>query len=224
MPFYLFGPSHLYAVGIILALGLALIRAGKKVSAKTLAIVLLVVHIPYQLNAFLPQNFSIHHSIPLQICDLAWVVCTVALWSQSRWSSRLIYFWGLTLIPQALLTPAVKFDFPHFVYLGFWIDHGLVFMCTLYIIFVLKFRPNRRDFLWAYGFTLGWGLFVLSFNSYFGTNYMFLNQKPEKSVLDLFGPWPIYLIVEAFVVGIVWYFILTPRKTNRQKNMQSAAF
>lgn len=36
-----------------------------------------------------------------------------------------------------------------------------------------------------------WGLVMLAFNAWFGTNYGFVLDKPDNpSLLDLFGGWP----------------------------------
>ncbi len=215
MPFQPFGSSHLLALTAIFAFSLILCTVGRGVRSTVLGLLILIVHIPYQMLAMMPKNFNIQHSIPLHLCDLAWMVCAIALLTQSRWSQRLIFYWGLTLTPQALLTPALKFDYPDFVFIAFWIDHGLVFIGTMFIVFVLKFRPDRHDFYRAYGLTLLWGVLVLVFNSQFNTNYMFLNHKPPKSILDFMGPWPQYLIVEAALIGLIWYFLLTSKRPAR---------
>lgn len=214
MPFNHWGPSHLAPLAIIFVLSalIAIYKTHLALKPKLLSIVILIIHIPYQILALSPKYFSVYHSLPLHLCDLAWMVCSISLWTNSRWSLRLIYYWGLTLTPQALLTPALSADFPSIIYFGFWFDHGIVFIATIYIFFVLKFRPDISDFWKAYAFTISWGLLVLSFNFLFKTNYMFLNIKPARSLLDYFGPWPYYLATEAVLTWLIWYFLL-PRKS-----------
>ncbi|MER7014155.1 hypothetical protein ABT324_22265 [Saccharopolyspora sp. NPDC000359] len=53
------------------------------------------------------------------------------------------------------------------------------------------------------------GVAALAFNSWTGTNYGFVNRKPDNpSLLNLMGGWPWYLAVAA-VVGMVAWALLT---------------
>jgi len=52
---------------------------------------------------------------------------------------------------------------------------------------------------------------VMTFNAVTGTNYGYLNRKPAVgTVLDLFGPWPGYVVVEVAVVAGVWALMTWP--------------
>ena len=55
---------------------------------------------------------------------------------------------------------------------------------------------------------LAYALAVGAFNAVFGTNYMYLCQKPRNaSVLDLLGPWPFYLGGGA-VIGLMLFWLV----------------
>ena len=58
-------------------------------------------------------------------------------------------------------------------------------------------RPTWRDYRFAVIATLVWAAFTFTFNSITGTNYGYLNRKPPTaSILDVLGPWPVYLFTE----------------------------
>ena len=54
---------------------------------------------------------SLQTTLPIQLCDLAWIAATVALWTRLPNRGALTYFWGLGLTTQGLLTPSLARDF-----------------------------------------------------------------------------------------------------------------
>jgi hypothetical integral membrane protein (TIGR02206 family) len=72
-------------------------------------------------------------------------------------------------------------------------------------------RPDWRAYRFAVAVTVVWGVVMLAFNSLAGTNYMFVSHKPAaKSLLDLLGPWPGYLLWELLIGMLVWALITLP--------------
>jgi hypothetical integral membrane protein (TIGR02206 family) len=52
---------------------------------------------------------------------------------------------------------------------------------------------------------------TFTFNTVTGTDYGFLNRKPSTvSLLDVLGPWPVYLFVAAALVSMVWALMTWP--------------
>src|SRR5690606_8404472 len=73
----------------------------------------------------LPGDFDPGTSLPLQYCDLTWMVAVVALWTRARWAVTLTFFWGLTLTVQAILTPSLGQEFPDPRFFMYWGMHFL---------------------------------------------------------------------------------------------------
>ena len=63
--------------------------------------------------------------------------------------------------------------------------------------------------------TSAWAVTVFCFNVAVGTNYGFLNRKPATSILDLLGPWPLYVVVEIALVAGVWALMTWPWERSR---------
>jgi len=156
--------------------------------------------------------FDVRWSVPLHLTDLATVTTAYALWSQKPWAFVLTYYWGLVLSVQALISPALTGpDFPSIQFLGFWAIHLLVVWAAIYLTWGRGMRPRWGSFRFVVGVTVAWAAVAMTFNSIAGSNYGFLNGKPTTaSLLDVFGPWPWYLLVAATLVLAVWAAMTWP--------------
>jgi hypothetical integral membrane protein (TIGR02206 family) len=176
-----------------------------------LAVLIPLFTIPMQVLQLLPGDYDLATSLPLQLCDIAWVVAVVALWTRNAAAAALVYYWGLTLTVQGILTPALSQQFPDPRYLMFWGMHFAVVWAAVYLTFGLRVPITWRSYRFALGCTALWAVVVMTFNALTETNYGYLNRKPASgSVLDLFGPWPGYVVVEVVVVCVVWALMTWP--------------
>jgi hypothetical integral membrane protein (TIGR02206 family) len=151
-------------------------------------------------------------SVPLQLTDLATVTAAYALWSQKHWAYALTYYWGLVLSTQALVSPALQSpDFPHYQFLAFWAIHLIVVWAAIYLTWGRGMRPNWHSYRFTVVVTLVWAVVTFTFNSFAGTNYGFVNRKPSTaSLLDVMGPWPLYVFIGATLIAIVWALMTWP--------------
>jgi hypothetical integral membrane protein (TIGR02206 family) len=185
--------------------------AGEVRFRRAFALLIPCFTVPMQILQLLPGEYDIDTSLPLQLCDLAWVAASVALWTRHWAATSLVYFWGLTLTVQGILTPSLSELFPDPRYFMFWGMHFLTVWAAVYLTFGLGVRLDWRSFRLAVGVTLVWAASVMTFNAVSGTNYGYLNRKPAVgTLLDLFGPWPGYVVVEIVVIVGVWALITWP--------------
>ncbi|MEU8309237.1 TIGR02206 family membrane protein [Actinomadura sp. NPDC048955] len=223
-----YGPSHWAALGLfaIGCAGLVLLgraqRAGAEPGAefggqargfgRAYALAIVYVMIGTQAHTLLPGQWRLGGSLPLQLCDVAWVASVGALWTLGRRWFALTYYWGLTLSVQGLLTPALNgADYPGIDYLGFFGMHLMIVWSAVYLTWGLGMRPDRGGYGFAVAVTVAWAVATFVFNLSAGTNYGYLNAKPGTgSVLDLMGPWPWYVLVEALVILLGWALITWP--------------
>jgi hypothetical integral membrane protein (TIGR02206 family) len=226
--FTAYGPSHLVVLAIFVVGAVLLVWIGRRqtetqarVLGRALAVLLIAafaVALVYKLI-----RPDIQTSVPLQLCDIAELAAAYALWSQRHWAFVLAYYWGLLLSSQALITPDVGTpaegapDFPHHLFLTFFTLHVLVVWAAIYLTWGQRKRPRWRDYRFTVGVTFLWAAFTFTFNAITGTNYGYLNRKPPTaSVLDVLGPWPIYLLTEIAVVLVVWALMTWPWERQRQ--------
>ena len=227
--FVAYGPSHLVVLGLF-AIGAALLvwigrrqtESQGRLLGRILAVLMLaafIVALVYKL-----VRPAIDTSVPLQLCDVAELTAVYALWSQRHWAFVLTYYWGLVLSSQALITPDVGTpeegapDFPHHLFDTFFALHVLVVWAAIYLTWGRGMRPRWRDYRFAVIATLAWAAVTFTFNVIAGTNYGYLNRKPPTaSLLDVLGPWPVYLFVEITLVAIVWALMTWPWERIRRR-------
>jgi hypothetical integral membrane protein (TIGR02206 family) len=216
------------AIGVVVAGRLTRDRPAEERLRRGFAVLLAVFTVPLQVRQWLPAHFDIDSSVPLQVCDLGWVVAVHALWTRDRRTSALLYYWGLTLTVQAVITPTLGRDFPDLEFLEFWGMHLMTIWAALLLTFGLGVTTDWARFRFAVRWTLVWVAVTIAFNAIAGTNYGYLARKPAVSTpLDLFGPWPVYVVVLFAVVIagwalITWPWVVAERRAGGRRTPSSA--
>lgn len=215
--FAAYSTSHLVVLALFVAGAVALLLAGPRLRssdaerplARVLAWSNVVFGVASTVLGFFP--FTLHHSLPLQICDFAWVVVAWALLTREVLATALTYYWGLTLSVQALVQPTLTQPFPQLDFFVFWAKHVLIVWGAIYLCLSLRHGPDWGDYRRAVGWTLLWLVVVLGLNVALGSDYGYVNRKPsEATVLDLLGPWPLYVVLEMAIVITGWALITLP--------------
>ena len=218
--FEMFSTTHFVMLAIF-ALGVPMVvRLGRSVRYdadhrmrvnRWYAVAVVTVTGTLQVVQLLPGEYDVDSSLPLNLCDFAWIVAAYALWTGSRTAAALTYYWGLVLTTQGLITPDLHSNFPELMFFGFWAMHYLIVWSAIYLVWGLGIRPTWHTYRVVVGVTLVWLVAVYVFNVVFDTNYGFVNHKPSGgSMLDFFGPWPLYVVVEIVVVAVVWALMTWP--------------
>lgn len=218
-----YGTSHLIPLALFVVGAMAAVLIGRRQTdrdgpsgfSRTCAVLIPCATVPFQVID-LVSNFDIDTTLPLHLCDLAWIAATWALWTHRPFPVALTFFWGLTLTIQGVVTPSLNEDFPHPRYFAFWALHLLVVWAALYLVIGLRKAPRWRDFRAAVVTTLAWAVTTYAFNVMADTNYGYLLRKPRSSVLDLLGPWPWYVAEEIAIVFVAWALLtLAGQRFNR---------
>lgn len=218
--FTMFSVSHLTAL-LIIALCILLLftarftlRASPRLQrgARLLLVVLLAaseggLHVWYLSH----DTWSAATSLPLELCGITLLLSIVMLLTRSRLLYSFLYFAGIGGASIALLTPNLVYPFPHFRFLLFFIAHGSIILASLYMTWVEEYKPSWRSLFFTMLCLNVVAACVYAANLLLDANYMFLIRKPSTfSVLDYFGPYPYYLLVEegfAFVIFLLMFLV-----------------
>ena len=147
-------------------------------------------------------------NLPLQLCDLTVWMTVLACLTLIPAVVEFAYFAGVAGSAMALLTPDLWTPWPSYPAIYFFIAHGGVLIACTVLTFG-KIAELRRGAVWrAFGILAVYAVAVGAFNAAFGANYMYLCRKPvNPSLLDLLGPWPVYLGGGA-VIGLMLFWVL----------------
>ncbi len=228
--------EHILAVACIVALGLWATQQAKRQPEKGIFItrifawsltvnVLLwqfikayVAYLPPTDPAYVPYNWN--EDLPLNPCNWLSFVALAYSYFPKAWMWHLLYFFVWVFTFNAIITPALYENFPHFTFCKFWIAHTGLVMFVIHLNRLQAPTIGFRNLVQAYAYLQVFTLLCLATNSLVGaqSNYFFLSHKPfSASILDILGDWPYYIIqgdiiaFGLFVLAWLPYRFLTHR-------------
>lgn len=217
----LFGAVHLSLLAGIAALSVIaplLVRSGWLAARPTrlvLGVGLGVNELIWWTFRYSREGWTFPQSMPLQLSDV--IVWTTVIACLKLWRPAVEFSWfaGIAGAAMAMLTPDLWSPWPSYPAIYFFVAHGGIVIAIAAVV-AGGIRPLNRGALWrAFGMAVAYALLVGVFNAVFGTNYMYLCRKPvNASLLDFFGPWPLYLLPGAAVtLALFWLLWLPVRST-----------
>ena len=213
--FQLFGPEHISALVVLVALNIFLLSF--KYSSETrksflrwmLAFILVANEIAWHYWNYSIGRWTIQSMLPLHLCSLLVWAGAFMLITKNYRIYEFMYFMGIGGAIQALATPGIgDYGFPHFLFFQYFISHGLIITSAIFMTVVVGLRPTWKSILRVFIWMNIYAAIVYYINTQIGSNYLMLNYKPNTpSLLDLLPPWPIYILYME-VIGVVTCFVL----------------
>lgn len=164
-------------------------------------------------------------TLPLQLCHLTAAAAALLLVTGAPVLRPLVYFWGLALSTQALITPALSEGPALYPFWFFWATHGLIAGVAIYDLAARGYRPDWRGYRQACLGAAAYVAAVLPLDIAFGWNYGFVGpSKPEvRTIVDFLGPWPDRLVPIVLIVALAMALALLPwdlaRRLARKKGV-----
>ena len=157
-------------------------------------------------------------NLPLQLCDLTVWAAVLACLQPVAWIVEFAYLAGMAGAGMALLTPDLWSPWPSYPAIYFFVAHGGIVVAAAVLVFGGAAHPGIRPPWLAFGLLVAYAAAIGGFDAITGTNYMYLCRKPRNaSLLDAFGPWPIYLAGGvASALALFWLLWLPMRATARR--------
>ena len=216
-PFQAFGVAHITVILLTITVPFllaAIVRRAKSRSAERVVVItlsaLLVVN--YVVFMCLVRQFgavSWKQVLPLQLCDWGMVVVIVAMLTGSQRWFEVAYFWGIGGTLQAVLTPNLRFGFPDFRFISFFVSHCGIIVGVVFLMLVHRYRPCPMSIVRVLLWTELYFIITVTADASTGYNYGFLLHKPEAFSLLSFlsDSRPLYLL-QMHGVALLFFVIL----------------
>ncbi len=205
--------EHIAAVFILVLLGLVLTFWAKRSPHQSVAItrgfawaltanVLIwqivkayVGQLPADHAAYVPYHWG--EDLPLNPCNWLAFVALAYSYKPQPWMWHMLYFFVWVFTFNAVLTPALYENFPHFTFCKFWVAHTGLVMFVIHLNRLKAPQIRFKNLIHSYAYLQIFTLVCLITNAAVGpeANYFFLAHKPfSASILDILGPWPYYIV------------------------------
>ncbi|MDQ1146643.1 putative integral membrane protein (TIGR02206 family) [Bacillus sp. SORGH_AS 510] len=214
--FDMFSTSHFIVVAILIIVSVCIFLFRDSLKNKKMrrveigfAISLIIIETTYHFWMITNGSWNVSHAIPLELCSISLMLTIVLLLTRLKIIYEILLFTALLGASQALLTPLLNYDFPHFRFFHFFYTHLMIIWVPLYFTWVQGYRPTIWSVVKLFVFLNVLMPFIMFINKLVGGNYMFLSHKPDSaSLLDVLGPYPWYILsLEGLLISlslVVW--------------------
>ena len=219
-PTHLFQPlglSHLVVIALTISLPFmlaAFVRRTRwprsdRIVGRLLAAMLVINYLGYEIYLAATGGLEWQKALPFQLCDWAMIAIVVALLTgRNRWL-EVAYFWGIGGTLQAILTPDLKFAFPHIRFLTFFIAHSGIVVAIAFMMVVKRFRPHWSSIVRTFAWSELYFVLAITVDLLTGENYGYLVRKPgSASLLDALSGNPVIYIIEMHLLALAFYVVL----------------
>ncbi|MEH7490814.1 YwaF family protein [Neobacillus niacini] len=170
---------------------------------------LFTIEVTYHIWMTINDMWDASHAIPLELCSVSLILSVLLLLTRKKIIYEILLFTALLGASQAIFTPLLNFDFPHFRFFHFFYTHLMMIWVVFYFTWVIGYRPTIWSVVKLFVFLNVLLPIIMLINRAVDGNYMFLSHKPNSaSLLNLLGPYPWYILSMEFLLItlslIVW--------------------
>jgi hypothetical integral membrane protein (TIGR02206 family) len=157
------------------------------------------------------EGIHASYNLPLQLSDLAFWVAVATLFTCRQGAFDFLYYVGLPTAAMAVLTPDLWGPLASFGSISFFVAHGGIIVTVLMLLWSGRMKPGPPGLRHVWTPLLAWAALAGAADWAFGANYMYLREKPRAfSILNWFGPWPVYIAVSALAAWALFRLLWLP--------------
>ena len=212
-----YGLAHLVVIALTISLPFilgAFVRKSRwprseRIIANLFAGLLVLNYLGYEIYLAATQGLAWQKALPFQLCDWAMIAVIVALLTgRLRWL-EVAYFWGIGGTLQAILTPDLKFAFPHIGFFTFFIAHCGIVVAIAFMMMMKRFRPHWSSIVRTFAWSELYFALTITVDLITGENYGYLMHKPAAaSLLDVLSDNWVPYILQMHLLALIFFVVL----------------
>ncbi len=148
--------------------------------------------------------------LPFQLCSVSMFLAIILLFTKNRTIYTFVLVAGLGGGLISFFNPVLGYNSSFYRYYQFMIAHGILILTPLYFLFVHSYYPKKKEILHSFYILQSLAIFMMIFNYYMDTDFMFLFLDPAKidkfPSISKFGGIPYYIILVEFV-GMAYFYL-----------------
>ena len=202
-----------------LFLGKFLGNKNKLIFAKAISIVLIFITITGHTRNIINGYWNPVDNIPLHLCSISNFIACFILFvpkiSKENKFFEFLYYAGIIGAFQAFFTPQINnFDGSNYEYIEWYLSHIGIMLLPIYMLKNLGFRLTKFSWLRVVLYLNILLIIVMPINYFVGSNYMYVNGKPQVNNPLIIGEWPIYIFFWEIIIIIFTYtlYVMSTKK------------
>ena len=191
----------------------------KLIFAKAISIVLIFITITGHTRNIINGYWNPVDNIPLHLCSISnFIACFILFVPKISKESKFfefLYYAGIIGAFQAFFTPQINnFDGSNYEYIEWYLSHIGIMLLPIYMLKNLGFRLTKFSWLRVVLYLNILLIIVMPINYFIGSNYMYVNGKPEVNNPLIIGEWPIYIFFWEIIIVIFTYtlYVMSTKK------------
>ena len=199
--------------------GKFLSNKNKLIFAKAISVILIFITITGHTRNIINGYWNPVDNIPLHLCSISnFIACFILFVPKISKESKFfefLYYAGIIGAFQAFFTPQINnFDGSNYEYIDWYLSHIGIMLLPIYMLKNLGFRLTKFSWLRVVAYLNILLIIIMPINYFIGSNYMYVNGKPEVNNPLIIGEWPIYIFFWEIIIIIFTYtlYVMSTKK------------
>lgn len=199
--------------------GKFLSNKNKLIFAKAISVILIFITITGHTRNIINGYWNPVDNIPLHLCSISnFIACFILFVPKISKESKFfefLYYAGIIGAFQAFFTPQINnFDGSNYEYIEWYLSHIGIMLLPIYMLKNLGFRLTKFSWLRVVVYLNILLIIVMPINYFIGSNYMYVNGKPEVNNPLIIGEWPTYIFFWEIIIIIFTYtlYVMSTKK------------
>ena len=179
----LLGIHHLIYIGLVVILLFLLISRYKevKINSDIIRKWILALLIGQQILLYswyiFEMGFDVSESLPLHISRISSLLGVVYLMTKNDKVLNVLFYFGLFAY-GSFFYPQRVYPFYHALGISFFLNHAITILLPIFAAVAYEWRPQLKGAFKAYGWFIGYFVFVYFLNPLIDGNYFYLKYRP----------------------------------------------